>query len=300
MIKKTKNIKKKCLNRNLNVGNEDKGILYDDSQDTCLDNQGMYLAFRAIANGIGRKIDLIGMDACLMAMIEVAYQIRHFANIFVASQQTEPGEGWNYRSWLSSLSARPMMNEFDLAESIVRAYKEQYRYHPDAQDYTQSAIDLNNLNELKANIDSVAVGMLECLNLDSETMIKIIGKARRASVEMYAPEYIDLHSFYTAMLSLLQRTSPKSSKFLQNIHRPLNRPMSSEFQVALNKLSQWLLAGVKIIPNVVTTNVAGPALANVRGISICFPKKGRIHNSYYGTLFAQESPWIDFLKTVKV
>ena len=34
-----------------------------------------------------RHLSIIGMDACLMAMIEVQYQVRKFADVMVASQE---------------------------------------------------------------------------------------------------------------------------------------------------------------------------------------------------------------------
>ena len=48
-------------------------------------------ALSQIKDVLGQKIDLVGMDACLMAMVEVAYEIKDYVNILVASQETEPG-----------------------------------------------------------------------------------------------------------------------------------------------------------------------------------------------------------------
>lgn len=279
---------------------EERGILYDDSQGTCLDNQGLYDAMRSIAITIGRRLDFLGMDACLMAMIEVCYQVRQFADVFIGSQQTEPGEGWNYKTFLASLTAKPSMSSLSLAAGIVQAYKEQYKYRPDAQDYTQSAIRLDMINDLKMNIDDVANGIKSCMDYDAEIMTKIVTKARKSSIEMYATEYIDLYSFYSALLSQLQRTSPKSSKFLQNINRPFSRPMTPEFQQALNKLSRSITDGMKLISKVVVLSVSGPALANARGISIYYPSNGKIHLSYYKTFFAKESAWMRFLISLRV
>ena len=40
-----------------------------------------------------RPVDLVGMDACLMTMIEVAYQLREHAQVLVGSETLEPGPG---------------------------------------------------------------------------------------------------------------------------------------------------------------------------------------------------------------
>jgi cysteine peptidase C11 family protein len=66
---------------------------------------------------LGRKVDMVGMDACLMTMLEVAYQIRDHAEILVGS---EPGDGRPYDTVLRDLAARPGMTARDLAATIVR------------------------------------------------------------------------------------------------------------------------------------------------------------------------------------
>jgi len=280
------------------ISDGQRGILYDDSQNTCLTNQGLYTAMNAIATMLGKKIDIIGMDACLMAMVEVCYQIRQFADVFVGSQQTEPGEGWNYRSFLAALSAKPSLGSLGLASSIVQAYKEFYKNHPDAKDFTLSAVKMSTIDDLKSCVDNIAEGIIACMNYDSDTMLAILKKARKASIEMYSPEYIDMHSFFTALLNQLQRTAPKSAKFLQN-NRPSSKPVSSEFQQAAKLLSRYLTAGMKSVSNSVVMSASGPALANVKGLSIYYPSKGNLDPSYARTLFAMSSSWMTFLRSLR-
>lgn len=47
--------------------------------------------------GLSRqRLEFIGFDACLMATLETALAVAPFANYMIASQETEPGDGWNY------------------------------------------------------------------------------------------------------------------------------------------------------------------------------------------------------------
>ncbi len=62
--------------------------------------------------GALRHLSIIGMDACLMAMIEVQYQVRKFADIMVASQEVEPMKGWPYDTILGDLT--PLSSSTDL------------------------------------------------------------------------------------------------------------------------------------------------------------------------------------------
>ena len=50
-----------------------------------------------------KKAEFIGFDACLMATVETAQQLQDFAKYMVASEEVEPGFGWDWR-WLRTLS----------------------------------------------------------------------------------------------------------------------------------------------------------------------------------------------------
>lgn len=70
-------------------------------------------------------LDLIGFDACLMGSYELAAHLRGLADYMVASEEMEPGNGWEYTSWLSALAQKPQMDTQSLgvaiADSFVRA-----------------------------------------------------------------------------------------------------------------------------------------------------------------------------------
>ena len=86
-----------------------------------------------------------------MAMIEVAYQIHDVANILVASERTEPGDGWG-TAVLSAVSLT--MRETTphrLVRDIVEAYRDAYR-----DDMTLSAIDLAKIPLLARHVSSWA------------------------------------------------------------------------------------------------------------------------------------------------
>ena len=56
----------------------------------------------------GRTIDLLGFDACLMNMIEVAYQMRGTASMIVGSEELgEEREGWPYHRVLEAIVSDP-------------------------------------------------------------------------------------------------------------------------------------------------------------------------------------------------
>ena len=71
-----------------------QGIAYDDtSGGDGIDMLELRSALSTLTGGGVDPFELIGMDACLMAMIEVDNQLRPYADVRVTSQETEPNDG---------------------------------------------------------------------------------------------------------------------------------------------------------------------------------------------------------------
>lgn len=126
-----------------------RGYGYDDTAADFLDNVELRKALLQVKEILGRKLDILGFDACLMAMIEVAYQIHDAANILVASERTEPGDGWWYSRAFRSLPAHPETVPDSLARDIVDAYRDAYR-----DEMTLSAIELAKIPPLARHVSA--------------------------------------------------------------------------------------------------------------------------------------------------
>lgn len=82
---------------------------------------------KAIADGAssaGISIDVLGIDACMMATIEAAYEFRKSAWILVASQESVQANGWNYTDLLTRLTSNPYMPPEWLAWHMVESYRQ--------------------------------------------------------------------------------------------------------------------------------------------------------------------------------
>jgi hypothetical protein len=93
--------------------------------------------------GIGKdltfgKLKVMGFDACLMAMLEIAHHFRDQTEYLVGSQQTEPANGWPYNRVLAHAKRRP--KAVKLAAAIVDEYVRGCRVSGELN-VTQSAID---------------------------------------------------------------------------------------------------------------------------------------------------------------
>jgi hypothetical protein len=72
------------------------GAMADDSDGNFMPIQGMNEALAEAEEETGKKLDIIGFDACVMAQLEVAYELKDRADILLASQENEKGHGWTY------------------------------------------------------------------------------------------------------------------------------------------------------------------------------------------------------------
>lgn len=126
-----------------------KGISNDDTSGHSISTIQLGQAadaIRAINNN--KKVDILGMDACLMAMAEVIYEVKDSFNYVIASEETEPGDGWNYTSILNKLVANPAMSAEELSKEQVDSYIDDNDYYG----VTQSAI---NVEKFVASIDTL-------------------------------------------------------------------------------------------------------------------------------------------------
>jgi len=127
------------------------GAAYDENYTyDSLDLTEMKTAFGKVWNEDTQTpaVDLIGFDACLMATVDVAAIFRPFANYLVASEETEPGIGWNYSEWIGKLANDPAMTPSELGIIICNTYYDACEENG-LEDYvTLSVTDLSKIAPL--------------------------------------------------------------------------------------------------------------------------------------------------------
>ena len=102
-------------------------------------------------------INVFGCDACMMATYEMAAMLsEHPVDYFVASEELEPGTGWDYTALLTALKKNPSMTDEALCNSIIDSYmKAGLRNDPD--DYmTLSAVRLTGMQALRDSMEEFA------------------------------------------------------------------------------------------------------------------------------------------------
>ncbi len=225
----------------------------------------------------GKRFDIIGFDACLMSMVETAYALRKTADYMVASQELEPGTGWNYSDILQRLTANPNIKPAELSKLLVESYKSHYK---DGNRTTLAAIDLSQIEALAESLSSLSLELLEDLQIQR----KNIGAAR-ASTRSFAD---------WAMPPLL--TSIDLHLFLSQLHSGnSNQKIKNKIDVVLNKLNNSIISNYRSAP--ITDDGYGGS-----GLAIYFPrdKKSFIEDRYSdGYLLTNNSYPLEFVTSPK-
>jgi len=251
-------------------GESVKSICVDDESGDELTMTELRSALNAANLSTGKTLDIVGFDACLMQMAEVAYQVmgsasRPLVDITVGSEETEPGDGWDYAATLTALTANPAMTPAGLATQIVNDYVSSYS---SSLDITQSGVDLDYMEALATAIDSFAIAMT---NATGDWTA--ISTARSQAQEYYYYYYIDLYHF----AQLVNQDATISQTV---------RDAASDVMTA--------------VTNAVIAEGHTVSVGDSHGLSIYYPETSGNYFSNYETdvLFATDTHWDEFLYAI--
>jgi len=235
-----------------------KGLLSDDTSG------GSTMTIPALSGAIsacGKKLDIIAMDACLMANLEVAYQIKNLGSYMVGSEETEPANGWPYTPILTALTNNPNMTSIQLCQQIVN----DYITNTSSSNITMSAIDLSKINDLADKVNQFGEALLN----SSETTK--IANAKNNAQRYTNEELADLYHFANLISTT---TSNKDDNIIAK---------ASAVKSALENA-------------VIANNKSGTGVANSYGLTVYLPQT--YDSTYENTIaFAQEkSHWTNFIK----
>ena len=92
--------------------------------------------------------EMVGFDACFLGTVDAARVFAPIARYMVASEETEPGCGWNYTGWLGELAEDPEMNGDELGVVICDTYQQGCEAHNVGDEITLSVVDLQKISPL--------------------------------------------------------------------------------------------------------------------------------------------------------
>jgi hypothetical protein len=141
----------------------DEGLPDSELPEVWMSIDDLGKGIRAGIEAAQKPIDVIALDACTMATVEIAYELSGAASYLVASELGVPFDGMNYMALLSGLSENPCMEPLELACKLVDDYEDWYSaplgtyptLYPYMQDFASlSAVDLHALDGLVSSFAS--------------------------------------------------------------------------------------------------------------------------------------------------
>lgn len=145
-------------------GNGWQGAVQDFSHDGWMTLPQIREGFEKAQAATGRKVDVIGFDACLMASSEVAHELKDQANYLVASEETEGGDGWRYTSFLNPSLLRNvhqmhlMKIDVEPDQLAIRAVRDAESNQSDLP--TMAAFDMSKVPGVTAAVDGLAKAII--------------------------------------------------------------------------------------------------------------------------------------------
>jgi hypothetical protein len=266
---------------------EQKGIAFNDKYHTYITSPQLESTLNKINKELlgGKKIAILGFDACLMAGAEITSLAKESSQYLVASEEVAPGRGWNYELMLKGFAENKTTPEQFSAKTIsqmlVKEYQKEYEEtHPK---FTLSAIDLSGITAAEAAIEKLVAKMVSTIKgkkgKELSKLIKAIRSSRKLTTTFHDTNYIDLFHFIQSLKGGLAKVSKHFEK-----------------QV-ISDLENLTSAAEKALVLTVVGKTSAEFLPKAQGLSVYFPAL-KIKSDYQDSSFAKKTMWHKMLSEV--
>lgn len=160
-----------------------------------------YLILRELRESMPSKVDVIYMRACLMGMIEPAYELRDKMDFYVASQtyMVTRGSAPPLDLGLEITAISGSTTPSQLARLYYDAYKQQYlTYNPGAI----SVLDMSKFTPLVSKVNALAQTLIANMATEKPILLSLQNVTRLQHFDMNGnyvinsnDEYVDLYDF---------------------------------------------------------------------------------------------------------
>jgi len=255
-----------------------KAVAFDDTHR-------QYMSLPSFGRAIaGKGLSLIGFDTCYGALLEVAYQIRNDAEMFVGSEGEILSTGWDYTALFADFLKKPSLSVNDLASSIQTQFASQYAGLNNA---TISQIQLSQVNNLFAKFDEFAGAVAGAIGTEpsrNAVLNQVLHNVEKYHFTSFPSDlYVDIFDFSQKITAI--RTSitvdPDRQADIASAANALEGALASAIPSSWAKNGITKKIGVHVIP---LQGMAVPAalheLAYVKG-SMAIDKNAFVENSQH-------------------
>lgn len=213
------------------------------------------------------SLDLLGFDACLMATYEVASELAPYAQRMLASQELEPGHGWDYTA-LGLLNDQPNTDVDTLGRALIDGFEAQAKAEETISEITLSLVDLTKMPEVEAAMTDFTT----VLTARAAALGPVIGRER------------------ATVLGFGRNPDPANDTHMVDLGM-----LVAEIGVDALDVSNQADTVIRAINDTVVDSVTGAATRGATGLSIYFPPQQQwFSNDYTGVESA--TGWSAFLE----
>lgn len=241
--------------------------------DESTDYDGLSLAELNDAIGAGiegagiDKLDLLGFDACLMATYEVASTLAAHADRLLASQELEPGHGWDYSS-LSVIEENGGATVDELGTAIIDGFAAQAADEDTSAEITLSLTDLTQMPAVDAALAAFSTQLVDRVDGVAPSVGRTLAET----------------------LGFGKSPDPASDSFMTDLGI-----LAGEIGVDALDVSSAADCLVRAINDAVVAKVDGQATRGATGLSIYFPPQAENYTQDYDEIVT-DGAWIEFLQ----
>jgi len=240
--------------------------------DESADGNGLSLAEieEGISTGLDTvgldQLDLLGFDACLMATYEVASTLAPLAQRMVASEELEPGHGWDYRS-LAVLDDPDPVDVDALGAAILDGFAGQAKEQGTDDEITLSLVDLTQMSTLDAALADFSAAVSERV----ADLAPVIGSVRAST------------------LGFGRSPDPTEDTQMADLGQ-----LVSQIGIDALDVADQADAVVRALNDVVLGRVQGAATLGSTGLSVYFPPTSELFAADYADAVG-DSAWLALL-----
>jgi hypothetical protein len=170
------------------------GVCLDETSGYSMGIDGLAQAL----SGALERLDVVAFDACMMAQLEVAYQVRNCTDVLVFSEAGIPVTGFPYEDILATVSTNTSAAPEQIADWMVSDYTQAYgpggRYYSQYRtDVCLSAVRTSSLDLVVGALDDLAGTLMQPWFLNA--YFDNLCYARAATQSFDRPDFMDLGNF---------------------------------------------------------------------------------------------------------
>ncbi|MBS1230377.1 MAG: hypothetical protein H6R17_3654 [Proteobacteria bacterium] len=229
---------------------------------------------KAISDAVGddqaRRFEVIGFDACLMGTLEIAEALKDVGRYLAASQDIEPGGGWDYTSFLNFIVSNPSADGAAIGKAIAEGYLAKVKAS-DAKSNSHEADSLTFSTTKLAAIPRVRAALAAFSNKLRNLLESGADSSRLATWQNIAQSRSWAPDFFASNIDIASTTDAVDLTSLIEARGDFESAEQTELVAAIKSAVVYKLENIKYRNNVGGLNVMFPSIA-VWAVDTLLPK----------------------------